>query len=567
VAAWSASGKGYFGELSSSQLEAELLRAAEALPKSAGAHRHCPRQRWLHVLNEAYETLGHTNLCRRWIQYSTKVRHDVIFLDHTGEIPRNLIDAVQETQGQCIVFDATTSQLQRAAQLRAYAWEEADVVVLHTHPEDVMATTAFGVAGGPPVLLVNHADHAFWVGCAVADLVLDIRTSGHLWTRQARGVDRAALLPLPLWEEDSPSEQASTNPHLKLMARKTLGIPEDAILLLTVGSEAKYQPIPSLDFVAAAQEIIKCCDKAYLIAVGPKDRGDWKAARKITGGRIVALGRQPQTKIYCQAADIYLEGFPSGSLTALLEAAQTGLPCVRSPRDCVPPFCSDGIPLEGVPQPVDVKDYVATVKSLIANPKMRVEMGIELQNLTRDHHCRGGWLTHLRDIQELVPEAHSIYPDFKSVPVEDRLRDWLLRIVHVGRLPQNWSKVTVPFFIEAWKRTNVRPLIDRALQESLNFHKPSTKTSGATERFLDRISLWRLNKKIQRRGTYVRLYSRATRELRAGKLSLARKLTYRCLLAQLSCVGKPEWLKLLIKLHGGSQLRATIGRIVPMRKS
>ena len=50
---------------------------------------------------------------------------------------------------------------------------------------EVIATVAFGVPVRSPVMLLNHADQGFWVGCAVADLVLDMRSTGHLWTTHA----------------------------------------------------------------------------------------------------------------------------------------------------------------------------------------------------------------------------------------------------------------------------------------------------------------------------------------------------------------------------------------------
>ena len=223
VASWFASRSGWFGELSSPRLEAELLRAARSLPTPMRTRSPGARSRWLHVLTEAYGTLGHTNLCRRWIQYDEEAGHDVILLDQKESAPPNLVEVTKKTGGECVVLDAMTPLMERAKALRAHAWQNADVVVLYTHPEDVIATTAFGVAGGPPVLLVNHADHNFWVGCSAADLVLDIRTSGHKWTRDSRGVDRAAILPLPLLKKPDQADEIQGDPHRKRMLRRELG--------------------------------------------------------------------------------------------------------------------------------------------------------------------------------------------------------------------------------------------------------------------------------------------------------------------------------------------------------
>src|SRR5690349_8411682 len=81
TAGWFASRKGWFGELSSRGLETELLQVAESFPTPARSRRGGGRARWLHVLSEAYSTLGHSNLCRRWIEFDQNVTSDVMLLD------------------------------------------------------------------------------------------------------------------------------------------------------------------------------------------------------------------------------------------------------------------------------------------------------------------------------------------------------------------------------------------------------------------------------------------------------------------------------------------------------
>ena len=46
-----------------------------------------------------------------------------------------------------------------------------------------------GVAGGPPVILLNHASHTFWVGASIADLVLNLRQAAQDLAKRHRGVD------------------------------------------------------------------------------------------------------------------------------------------------------------------------------------------------------------------------------------------------------------------------------------------------------------------------------------------------------------------------------------------
>ena len=552
TAAWFVSRKGCFGSLSSKELEAQLLCAARTLPGVAGPPSLHSRSRWLHVLTEAYGTLGHTNLCRRWIQYDTGVVHDVILVDQRGPAPDNLVEAAKSSGGECVVLDAASPLLERAAELRAYAWRNANVVVLHTHPEDVMPTVAFGVAGGPPVLLVNHADHVFWVGCTVADLVLDIRPSGHLWTKQVRGVDRALILPLPLLEDEVLGSEGLPSSTERCEWRRKLGLPEDGTMLLTVGSATKYQPMPGLDFVATALEILRPCDDAYLVALGPRQEGAWKAASKAVGGRILALGQRPDSIPFCRAANVYLEGFPLGSLTALLEAGQAGLPCVRGPRDCVPPLTSDDLSLARLPQPQDIKGYIQKAVSLTRDAETRAQLGSKLREAIRAEHCGAGWLSHLQAVRSEIPKQHSIYPNFNSGRVEDGLRDWFLEFLFAKGPAPTAKAVSTELFIEAWRRSNLAPEIGPTLWSELKGCETGQREPArGWRRFVELFTLWHLNKQIRRQGRRERLVARGRLALNTGKPALARKLTYQCLLTSFSSAGDLNWIKLFIKAHLG----------------
>ena len=555
LAGWFASRHGYCGKLSSVELEAELLRAAKSLPVPNQRTRHSPPRRWLHVLSAGYETLGHTNLCRRWIEYSADLVHDVILLEQSDSIPKNLNAVVVATGGQCIALDTAVPLLERAALLRAYAWEQADVVVLHTHPEDVMATTAFGIAGGPPVMLVNHADHSFWTGCSVADLVLDIRDSGHSLTRSVRGVDRATIVPIPLFDEQPSSDEERKRNRAEI--RKRFGIPEQATVLLTVGSPAKYRPVPGLDFVVTAREIVQRCPDTYLIAVGPEDKGEWKAAKEATLGRILPIGYQSDTGPFCSAADIYLEGFPTGSLTAFLEAGLAGLPCVRSPRECVPPFCSDGLSVRHLPQPADLNDYVSQVLALVANPSERAVQGHELREATKQYHSLPGWLSYVRNASSLLPATHGIYPGFQARTVSPTIRNWFAQYLFAAVLPESWTSIVVPFFIEAWRRTNTEPLLDASL---IGFKSWDTLGGKSISR-PRRSSLRLLNQKIRREGAYERFLHEGRQQFKRSNLKAARTLTYKCLRANPRSMADAEWWKLLLKALGAYKFIAKIRRI------
>jgi hypothetical protein len=545
-----ASRKGSFGELASLELENELLRAAQALSPVTRERIVSGKPRWLHVLTEAYGTLGHTNLCRRWIEYEQTVTHDVVLLDQTVEIPRNLREVVSKSGGTFVVLDVMAPFLARAQQLRTYAWKTADVVVLHTHPEDVIATTALGVEGGPPVILVNHADHLFWIGCSIADLVLDIRTSGHSWTKTARGVERATMLPLPLPDVNPALSTGEDRERLRREVRNQWGVPESATVFLTIGSAAKYEPAQGLDFLETAKRILNQCEDAYVLAVGPSEQGAWKKAKKASVGRIIPVGRQPSTDPFCACADVYLEGFPAGSLTACLEACVAGLALVRAPANCPPPFSSDGIGLDEVPQPRDVADYVSQAVGLAKDVSARRKQGLELKQAIQANYCRNGWLARLNSIKQRLPHEHSVYTDFKPAPVDRFRRDWLIAYNHAKETMAAPGAIAARVFVEAWIRSDDTPNLDEDLWARL---RTADRDGNVTEISADS-SAWNrllpaLKRTIEKQGRRARYLASARLAHLTGRRGLARRMVYRCAIGSSSSLLDPEWIRLFLKTH------------------
>ncbi len=427
IAAHSAANDGFHGMLASPELEDILLQVAQRLPAVSPAPRNLLPVRWLHVFSAAYALLGHTKLCREWMKLDAQGRqHSVILLSQDGPVPDNLAEAVSLVGGSILRLDNRKGLVERAQELRAEACRRADVIVLHTHPDDVIAPVAFGVPGGPPVIMVNHADHVFWIGRGVVDLLLDIRESGHSWSLENRAISRAVIVPIPLSELDTKTTDASWRLKSRRAARQELGIPADAVVLLTIGNSFKYKAIPGFDFCTTAEAILKSCPDTRLVAVGPENTGRWRKAGKTTNGRVIAVGNQTELSRFHAAADIYLEGFPSGSLTALLEAAQAGLPVVRAPETCVLPFRSDGIATSMLAQPRDLADYKEMVIALVHGPGERRHAGEQASRSVHDHHCGASWLNYLQRATMRLPGEHAIYHDPTPIPVQPAQQDYYL---------------------------------------------------------------------------------------------------------------------------------------------
>jgi hypothetical protein len=453
-----------FGWLASRELEAILLRTARAVPAprhADGGRRGGPMQ-WLHVLDKAFQVGGHSILVRRWIQGdSVSSRHSVALLRQPGPVPPLLAEAVGQSGGSLELFPPDASMVAQAARLRHLAWTRADRVVLHIHPYSVVPTVAFGVEGGPPVMLLNHLSQKFWVGGSVADLVLNLRDSALEWSRVYRGIERNAVLPIPV-SAPGDGRAGSTSQESRRAARHALGLPRDAVTLLTIGHEYKYRPLPGLDFLEAVTGILGACPRALMVAVGPHEDSRWAAVREATGGRLRAAGPRPDLTSFHAAADVYLEGFPVGSPTALLEAGLSGIPCVRAPQ-CVPaPFSADGVALAGVRVPVDLPDYVKTAVALAESEPRRLVEGSALAAAIRAHHEPGAWQRYLHAAKLALPEHHCVYPALGAAPLPAHARDFSVALSIPGHADD-----TLSYTVQAAEQLSLRVRLDFSLARAL----------------------------------------------------------------------------------------------------
>lgn len=413
--------------LASAELEQQLLQIGlrlKAPDTEAGLRRKS--NSWLHVLTEVRPDGGHSVMLRRWLQQDPQQNsHSVVLLAQTVPVPESLVDVLTARNGSLYRMDPRDGLLDRVRRLREIVRAHADVVVLHTHPWDVIPTVAFAHHGGPPVLLVNHAAHIFWAGASIADVILNCRYSPQEdeWTAKYRGNGRIMHLPIPLDDPGQGGRVGGADQENRRMARKVLKLPADALVMLTVGIDNKYTPLPGVDFLPAVEAVLMAQPRSCLVAVGPKFDARWMALKEHTGGRLVLVDKQPATSMagFFDAADIYLEGFPFGSTTSLLEAGLRGIPCVLTPKTCPPPFTTDGIALHMLTQPSGVPEYVTRILELLDDNEERRRIGNSLADSIRRHHCGKGWAGYLEEVQNNMPAVHEVRLLTAPLPVPEEL--------------------------------------------------------------------------------------------------------------------------------------------------
>lgn len=352
------------------------------------------RRRVLHVAYEVLGVGGLTRMLYHWIRNDQSSCHSVLLMDQGSvPIPQWFSEGVRDNGGDLIVLPSRAGFCQKARWLRNTARRDADLVVLHHCGFDMVPTVAFAVSDCPPVVVLNHADHQFWLGSSVSDMVINLRTAGSIHTAARRSVSHNTVLPIPLAD---PAVTVS-----RYNARRALGIRDDQVLLLSVGRAEKYRPCGAHDFVATMGKILNRQSGAHLYVVGESRAGIAPYLRCEVHERLHFCGEMEDPSLYRAAADIYLESFPFGSQTALLEAALRGLPVVPAFAPLFPLLVANDDAIQDlIPNPHDEKEYIERVELLVHQNDRGVELGGMLRERLLVDHVGEGWLARLASVYQ-----------------------------------------------------------------------------------------------------------------------------------------------------------------------
>ena len=491
---------GLFASPRLEQLLTEIgCKAVPAEPHSARGRR-TPPERVLHVLTKARPMGGDSRFSCRWMHVDAARQHSVAVTAQDGApVPEVFMKATSRTGGHVHCLDRDTADpLIQAGRLRALA-QQADLVALHIYPDDVIPSLAFADgAVTAPVLFINHSDHTFWLGVNASDLIVQLRDSSIALSVNRRGVNpgRLATLPIPL----SPMQRTRWRAEAKMQ----LGLAPDAVVLLSVGTAFKYEPIAGPGFLETLLPLVRQHERAVLLVVGPQPTGEWARAFEATGGRVRALGRQLDPAPLYEAADVYLDSFPFTSPTAMLEAGSYGLPLVAySPHSGDAEVLSPGAPGLDVSmcRNRDGEAYAYTVSKLIQDPDFRQTLGDTARRAIDGHHRGGAWRGCLADLYTIAAAAGPRLPvaerPDKCVPdevdvyisrlygIDDdevggiidrhvRALPWSRRVAVLRRMLAVNRSFSFDLFLPAWlaSRASWRPPYWRTLRRAIARRSP-----------------------------------------------------------------------------------------------
>lgn len=347
--------------------------------------------RVVHVATVATSIGGHTRTIINWIRKDHESQHSLL-LTRQGStpLPKELVNAIVDSGGGIVVFSETDRIITRASWLRILAPRYGDIAVLHLVPDDVVPIVAFATETPIPIGLVNLADQCFWLGCTVADSTVNLRKVSRSINASFRFTRNELDLPIPLCEK--------IPPLTKREARAKLGIPNSHFVLLTVGRAIKYAPSRRQSFFRTAANLLSRHPQAQLFVMGVSAADYCHSENFVRHDRMHFLGPLPDATDYQRAADLYLEGFPFGSQTALLESVLPGTACVRAVAPLSPVLAASDVAIDGIaPVPCDESEYIALADLYISDCAKRNEVAMRLRDGVLRYHVNDQWNSMLND--------------------------------------------------------------------------------------------------------------------------------------------------------------------------
>jgi glycosyltransferase involved in cell wall biosynthesis len=354
--------------------------AADLLERLTARAAHGTVERVLHVATETYQVGGHSRMIWRWIERDAGRAHTVVTTRQRAAAAAGVARAAEASGGRFVELDHEAPALERARAVRELA-AEADVVVLHAHPNDPVPVLAFAAAGArPPVVFFNHCDHLFWLGASVVDTLYSLRPAGaRLGLRRGIAAERNLQGPAPVMGDDGNGPSADADPALRSRARaavlRQLGGPSNTVLLLSVGASYKFDEGLSETLLELAGPVVAANPRARLLAIGPNDEGRWHEASQSTRGRIRALGPRTGLSPVFAAADIYLESRPGGGTGASSEAAAHGLPVLTHAPGAESAELHTTDAGYGATLELGADAYRGRLQGLIESRELRAELG------------------------------------------------------------------------------------------------------------------------------------------------------------------------------------------------
>jgi hypothetical protein len=391
------------GVFASPRIEAVLSEIGRRAPGPDAGPRPRPKEikRILHVTTQANQVGGHTKMLCLWAEADSTREHCLVLTQHRGQLPGFTRATFGKTRKVERLNRRPGGLISAAKQLRRIA-STFDLIILHTHCEDVVPLIAFAeTEKHPPMAILNHADHLFWLGPGPCHLAINLRDAAQDLAILRRGVAPERNILMPTLSESGKRTRTREE------AKKEIGIDPDAILMFSAARKTKYRTTNGVSFADIHASVLAKNPKAVLLVCGSGDQPDWEKATQASGRRIISLPETAAPQVYFEAGDIYVDSYPFVSSTSMMEAAGYGMPTVTlfTAPDAARIIGINHVALVGASQQArSFEQYEQILDRLIRDPAERKRIGDKGHDgVARDHNLPG-WMTWLEAVYHRVTE-------------------------------------------------------------------------------------------------------------------------------------------------------------------
>lgn len=410
---------------------------------------------FLHVATLVQSMGGHTRLIENWIINSDNdEKHSVVVTNQLAkEIPIRLKESIVQKSGDIYKINKD-NYIEKALILRELA-SKYEYIILYTSMHDIIPILAFGTEEfRRPIILYNHADHIFWIGISITDLLIELSHDGKAFSLKNRGdiISDVLSIPVNYHLENLNKEKAIKRINRELFGKK---------IIISMASPYKYNSFENYNFISTAKEIIDNNPNSYFFVIGPdkSKQIEWEKVYKETGGKINAIGYKQRKEVfqYKAIADLYIDSFPFYSYTSMLEFAIYGIPILSLNT----PINKIDVMYEKEVLCNNSDELVRNSKRVLQSSK-RLEKYIiqkEVKKLSDQH----AWKVKKDYIVDSAPKLHKLHFDFSN---KSRIDSY---DVFIARMQKN-EGAFFPFTKEISNLLNFKILSILIINKSIDKH-------------------------------------------------------------------------------------------------
>lgn len=357
----------FSGYYKSERLETLLLQIQIVILPTNIVEKKNKKNNVLHICSEISISGGHSKLIYNWIKNDNSKTHTVLSTRQSVEEIRDISNFyISDKLNIEHLSVKSSSKIESAKLLHNELLKNYDIIILHIHPDETLTNIVLSSASiVTPVYFVNHADHAFWLGTSISDFILQIRESNITLdaVRRDININRQFFLPIPV-ENNFKNDE--------ILEGDCAG--NNFINLLSTGNAYKYKPTKNYNFLQEAYRIVNENENVIFNVVGISPSSfygqKFNHKRLILYGNISILALEEIEK----KTDIYIEGFPVPSFTALLQLGFRKKPFALhyKPLTLFKLF-SDSLN-HGIYYPDSLEEWHYNIKKLISNLDYREEI-------------------------------------------------------------------------------------------------------------------------------------------------------------------------------------------------